>query len=614
MTRRDLRRYHDLATTSKQRGRGIGFAGVGIKLGLLACTSVLTESRSGTTHVATLWHLQSRHRAPWHWVEPPGLIGEHGTAVRLTVANPLSELLDGAFIEAALRRHFEPLFDASFDGVLAAAYPKGVAFEVNGRALPRHAPAAERVAVAIRLPRKHKPSAAGYVFRAAGPLAEAERGVAISTLGKVIRRGWDWLGLTPAAADAIGGLIEAPALAECLTLNKADFIRTGSRGATYLAYRKAIQEALAAPLAEWGETRDRAEEAMRRRARPLERDLRNVLSDLARDFPLLTALTDRRAGGQRKLPRGGDGGEGLDSAAALIPSGGEYQATGGGPAQSADPVPPAPVPPAPAAPELAPPPAAEAAIPAGGRKRRAHLGLRIDFESRPDDSALGRLVESTIWVNDAHPAYRRALASRSQGYHLALTVALTLALQVATLSMFGAYSARVRVAPFLGRLVLTVQAAQLAAFRRLTGRDPSHIDSHQHVHQRQPTQSVMIEIAEELRLPLRHFSREVHYLGNFYGQTAEGSPLPDQITVDALIRMLSSLPTGVTELGCHPGFATDVDTMYRDERAVEVKVLCDRRIRTAMDRFGVELCSFDSIVNPRSRSRGEKAGVLSTIS
>ena len=232
MTRRDLRRYHDLATTSKQRGRGVGVAGVGIQLGLLACTSVLTESRSGTTHVATLWHLQSRHRAPWHWVEPPGLIGEPGPAVRRAIANPLSELLDEAFVEAALRRHFEPLFDASFDGVLAAAYPEGVAFTVNGRVLPRHAPPAARVAVAIRLPRKHKPSAAGYVFRAAAPLAEAERGVAISTLGKVIRRGWDWLGLTPADADAIGGLIEAPAPAEGPTPHKTDFIRTGGRRAT----------------------------------------------------------------------------------------------------------------------------------------------------------------------------------------------------------------------------------------------------------------------------------------------------------------------------------------------------------------------------------------------
>jgi len=428
MTRRDLRRYHDLAATAKQRGRGIGFAGVGIKLGLLACNTVLTESRSGTTHVATLWHLKSRHRAPWNWVEPPGMVGEHGTAVRLALANPLSALLDVAFLEAALRRHFAPLFDAAFDPVLAAAYPQGAAFYLNGRLLARHAPRPERTAVAIRLPRKHKPSAAGYVFRAEGPLGEGERGIAIATLGKVIKRGWDWLGLTPTDADTIGGLIEAPALAECLTLNKADFIRTGPRGAIYLAYRKAIQEALAAPLAEWGETRGRAEEAMRRKARPLERDLRDVLSELARDFPLLAALTERRPGGQRKLPLGGAGAGAFDSAEALIPSAAESEtpveqaAPGEEPPAMPDAAPLASTPP----PEPAPPEAG-VAIPAGGRRRRAHLGLRIDFTNRPDDAALGRLVESTIWVNEAHPAYRRALASRSQGYHLALTVALTLA-------------------------------------------------------------------------------------------------------------------------------------------------------------------------------------------
>lgn len=42
---------------------------------------------------------------------------------------------------------------------------------------------------------------------------------------------------------------------------------------------------------------------------------------------------------------------------------------------------------------------------------------------------LGRLLESTVWVNDAHPAYRRAVAPRSEGYHIALTAALCLARQ-----------------------------------------------------------------------------------------------------------------------------------------------------------------------------------------
>ena len=51
----------------------------------------------------------------------------------------------------------------------------------------------------------------------------------------------------------------------------------------------------------------------------------------------------------------------------------------------------------------------------------------MQFEERPDDRELGRLVESTVLINQAHPAYKRAVASRAEGYHIALTVALALA-------------------------------------------------------------------------------------------------------------------------------------------------------------------------------------------
>lgn len=43
MRRRDLVRYHDLAASTKTRGQGIGFAGVGIKLGLLVCEEVVPK-------------------------------------------------------------------------------------------------------------------------------------------------------------------------------------------------------------------------------------------------------------------------------------------------------------------------------------------------------------------------------------------------------------------------------------------------------------------------------------------------------------------------------------------------------------------------------------------
>src|SRR5204862_2193118 len=106
MQRRELSRYHDIAASTKTRGQGIGFAGVGIKLGLLLCEEVLTESRRGKSHIATRWHLASKHKAPWKWVPPAGLVAERGTAVCLKLSNALSPLLDPGFVESVLRRHY----------------------------------------------------------------------------------------------------------------------------------------------------------------------------------------------------------------------------------------------------------------------------------------------------------------------------------------------------------------------------------------------------------------------------------------------------------------------------------------------------------------------------
>ncbi len=436
MKRRELSRYHDIAASTKTRGEGIGFAGVGIKMALLVSREVLTETRQRGKHVATTWALASRHRAPWKWVPPPGLVAERGTAVRLTLDNALSPLLDPGFIEAALRRHFQPLFDPAFTEILSGHYPSGVQCAVNGDRLDREGHvAAETAVVGVRLARRRKPSAAGYVIRDRAPLAEDQRGLGISTLGKVIKRGWDWVGLTPADPERVGGLIEVPALAECLTLNKIDFIRSGTRGATYLAYRKAVQEAVSRQLAEWGDAVEGAEREKRRAARPVERDLEAVLMDLAESFPLLASLVEQRAGGQRRLPMSGPGrGVGdLASGAELVSAsvlGGAAPTPAGvrepdaaGRARGDNGIVELP------GPSTREPVTTEAHLPGGrGAERRpGRYGLSIQFEARPDDPELARLVESTVWINEAHPAYRRAAASRSEGYHIALASALALA-------------------------------------------------------------------------------------------------------------------------------------------------------------------------------------------
>lgn len=63
----------------------------------------------------------------------------------------------------------------------------------------------------------------------------------------------------------------------------------------------------------------------------------------------------------------------------------------------------------------------------GGPRRLGRYSLRIEFESRPDSDQLARLVEATVWVNEAHPACRRAAESRAMPYHIALVAAMALA-------------------------------------------------------------------------------------------------------------------------------------------------------------------------------------------
>lgn len=140
---------------------------------------------------------------------------------------------------------------------------------------------------------------------------------------------------------------------------------------------------------------------------------------------------------------------------------------------------------------------------------------------------------------------------------------------------------------------------QLAAFIALVGRSPTHLDSHQHVHREEPLRSVAEQLAKELDAPLRHFSA-VSYCGRFYGQTAKGFSMPDAISVEALVEVLGQIPMGISELACHPGYADDVESMYRSERATEVATLCDPRVRAAVVEHGIELIGFQQLKQTRS--------------
>jgi predicted glycoside hydrolase/deacetylase ChbG (UPF0249 family) len=133
--------------------------------------------------------------------------------------------------------------------------------------------------------------------------------------------------------------------------------------------------------------------------------------------------------------------------------------------------------------------------------------------------------------------------------------------------------------------------SQLAAFRRLVGRDPTHIDSHQHVHREEPACGVLGDLASHLGIPLRHRSA-ARYFGGFYGRGRDNRPLPEAITPEALVMVLRALPDGVTELCCHPGESTAEPLDYDAERRIELTALCHPTVRAELRQVGVELRAF----------------------
>jgi predicted glycoside hydrolase/deacetylase ChbG (UPF0249 family) len=133
---------------------------------------------------------------------------------------------------------------------------------------------------------------------------------------------------------------------------------------------------------------------------------------------------------------------------------------------------------------------------------------------------------------------------------------------------------------------------QLDLFRNLMGRDPTHLDSHQHVHRDEPAGSAMARLASELGVVLRDRSSRVRYCGEFYGQTGTGEPFPEGIALEHLVELIENLPAGITELACHPGSGLGAEVVYGPEREREVAALCDPRARAAITREGIVLRSF----------------------
>ncbi len=405
MKRKAMKEYHNIAATTKVRGKGIGFAGIGAKLSLLISNSIITETKGGAgSRCATEWHLKNETRAPWNFITTPGVVQTpRGTAVTINLATENSSLVSEEFIAKTVKRHYYPLLSSSFNSaIFKHIYKKGVAFYVNGNKIEidndEFGDNSRTFQISFDKRRKGA-DGFGYLTKSDSEVSSDLLGIGISTYGKVIKRGWEWLGIFPKSGLRVSGLVEIPALSEILTTNKSDFLKDSASLNKYYKYRKAIQEVVLPIFEEFGE-RDLVFEKNLKRLRPLEKEIERTLGSILNDFPELSSLVSN------KMIKG--------KGKTVTPS---VEITGikdeGKPVEIED------VKEKKEKKDKDPDKKKQA-------KKKRSPGLSIAFEENLGQPDLARMTQDTIWVNISHPAYIRAKREETEGYHILLCVAWSL--------------------------------------------------------------------------------------------------------------------------------------------------------------------------------------------
>lgn len=222
----------------------------------------------------------------------------------------------------------------------------------------------------------------------------------------------------------------------------------------------------------------------------------------------------------------------------------------------------------------------------------------------------GIVTSATVLV--AHPAAAglAALAARCPGLGLGLHLALTGGPAVLPASRIPGLVGATGRLPRSPEALLEADPGQLRAearaqlerFRRLLGRDPTHLDSHHHAHRLPVVLDAVVEMARDLGVPVRSASPAVaerlrgeglrstdRFVEGFFGDSA---------TVDTLLGILRGLREGTTELMCHPGAVDDelrLGSGYAEPRAGELRALADPRVRRAVDELGVRLIGYGEV-------------------
>ena len=153
-----------------------------------------------------------------------------------------------------------------------------------------------------------------------------------------------------------------------------------------------------------------------------------------------------------------------------------------------------------------------------------------------------------------------------------------------------------------GEAVRAEFQAQLDAFVHAFRRLPQHLDTHHHVHQHPLVLAALLDLAAPVKLPVRSTDPQIRATVTARGLGSPAHFLGDAgdepyWTVTRLLLTLQTLPVGVTELMCHPGYFDEAIaySRYGRQRDVERQALCAPEVAARLREQGIQLVTYAAV-------------------
>lgn len=156
--------------------------------------------------------------------------------------------------------------------------------------------------------------------------------------------------------------------------------------------------------------------------------------------------------------------------------------------------------------------------------------------------------------------------------------------------------------------LITEWTHQIGKFRKAFSRLPTHLDTHHQTHDHPLFFRALQKVARRFRLPVRRsalmpnsIGSRNHLKGSWNQCVSTTDYLFDELKPEdrwklpSLLACLEKLPSGVSEVMCHPGFV-DRDlrsvSSFTDQREIERQIFQARKVKEIIARKGIILTHF----------------------